>query len=360
MLCKNCGAQNEDSAIFCYGCGAVLSTPNQSATNFQGTVNPQQTVYPQNVVNPQNTQFVNSTQRPVVNQSHAVVSPQTTNVKNHSNKTIPIIIVIVAAVILFIIGIIVAVVLFFNSRNSNDYDYDYDNYYDSDYNDDYNWDSDLTSSENETSNFIDDKRTSAEEYIQKAEEAFKKGDVNAAIGNAEAAADIYPDGGYESKVEEYKLYLPFALYKEENVLKREDGTGYGLVNFTDGEKSNDDREFNNIIRVSVADEQETFADIKKFTYNLAGKYDRVTGTIFLLQKYKNYSFSGYFEAYGDGKLLYTSPKITSGVLPQEVNFDVTGVRTLEIIYYGKYDELDLTYHPQYGIANFEAKKNIPQ
>ena len=43
---------------------------------------------------------------------------------------------------------------------------------------------------------------------------------------------------------------------------------------------------------------------------------------------------GYFKAYGDGKLLYTSPKMTAGVLPEEISFDISGVQKLTLSFFG--------------------------
>lgn len=65
-------------------------------------------------------------------------------------------------------------------------------------------------------------------------------------------------------------------------------------------------------------------------YNLEGKYDTVTGTIFLENRTKNSDKISYFEAYGDGKLIYTSPKMTAGVLPQEISFDISGIQKLTL------------------------------
>ncbi len=196
--------------------------------------------------------------------------------------------------------------------------------------------------------------TYAEQYVAKAEEEFKNGDVNAAIGNIEAAISIYPKGEYEAKLEEYKLYLPFELYKESNVLK---ASGYG-ADYAFGARTviaNDNTEMKNCAVFYAKSDYPGSA-----TYNLNGKYDVVTGTYFISQGDKNEGRTCCFEAYGDGKLLYTSPKIKAGVLPKEISFNINGVQTLEIKWYGTTGNDMGIYVPSCAyISNFVAKKNIP-
>lgn len=203
------------------------------------------------------------------------------------------------------------------------------------------------------------KKKYASQYAQKAEEYFKAGDVDAAIGSIEAAISIDPEGGYDAKLSEYKLYLPLALYDENNILREEDGTGYGSYSIYKGATSNDNQDFTNVVVVNVANNESAPLDMARVHYNLAGKYDTVDGTIFVEESSKSDVFSGYFEAYGDGKLLFTSPKMTAGVLPQKFSFSVSGVQDLEIRYCGAWVE-DHFFNPSYCIANFEARKNIPQ
>ncbi len=199
----------------------------------------------------------------------------------------------------------------------------------------------------------------ASQYAQKAEEYFKAGDIDAAIGNIEAAISIDPEGGYDAKLSEYKMYLPLALYDENNILREEEGTGYGSYSVYKGATSNDNKDFTNVVVVNVANNESAPLDMARVHYNLAGKYDTVDGTIFVEEGSKSDVFSGYFEAYGDGKLLFTSPKMTAGVLPQKFSFSVSGVQDLEIRYCGAWVE-DHFFNPSYCIANFEARKSVPQ
>lgn len=194
----------------------------------------------------------------------------------------------------------------------------------------------------------------AAQYATKAEEEFKNGDINAAIGNIEAANSIYPNREYEAKLEEYKLYCPFELYKEDNVLK---ASGYGADYAFDAGTviANDNAEMKNCAEFNAKSNSPGSA-----TYYLNGKYDIVTGTYFISQGDKNDGRTCYFEAYGDGKLLYTSPKIEAGVLPQEISFSVNGIQILEIKWYGTTGkDMGIDVPSCAYISNFVAQKNIP-
>lgn len=196
--------------------------------------------------------------------------------------------------------------------------------------------------------------TYAEQYVAKAEEEFKNGDVNAAIGNIEAAISIYPNGEYEAKLEEYKLYLPFELYNNKNALEY-----YGYPFGHETIISNNNVEMTNCLSYSPPENDDGVSECEDSAiYKLDGKYDVVTGTIFISAEEKNEKHIGYFEVYGDGKLIYTSPKTGRGILPQDFSFSVKGVQTLEIKYCGHQPYM---YWPsEIYISNFVAKKNIPE
>lgn len=202
----------------------------------------------------------------------------------------------------------------------------------------------------------DIKKSNADKFMQKAEEELKAGNPEAAIGHVEAAMEIYPEGGYEAKLDEYKMYLPLALYEDENVLfsESEKGSAY----YKESKRANDNKDYTDLINFSAysygSDISSTVPSVgKKLTYNLAGNYDTVTGVQFISQDDKSEEQLTYFEAYGDGKLIYTSPKMSAGVLPKEINFSVTGVQRLEIRAYG-------TWGDNLYVADFQAVKNIPQ
>lgn len=192
----------------------------------------------------------------------------------------------------------------------------------------------------------------AESYIKKAEEYLKAGDFEAAVGHVEAAIAINPNGGYEDKLEEYKEYLPLKLYLSENVISAE-----GLYK-SDSEAAIDRKSYDNCITYSWW----INAGPKSATYYLGGNYDTVDGVFFTTAKSASYQFDGYayIEAYGDGKLIYTSPSMSCESLPANISFSVTGVQKLEIRFVGKNSTAANINCPEVAVSELTAHKNPPQ
>lgn len=67
-------------------------------------------------------------------------------------------------------------------------------------------------------------------------------------------------------------------------------------------------------------------------YYINGKYATFTGTVAVRSGNEDNDDSAYFEIYGDGKLLYTSPVMTKSSFPESFNINVTGVKMLKISY----------------------------
>lgn len=65
-------------------------------------------------------------------------------------------------------------------------------------------------------------------------------------------------------------------------------------------------------------------------YKLNGNYSRLTGKFFVDYEERSTSFKGQLKIYGDGRLLYTSPELTHGIEPVNVDVDITGVLTLKV------------------------------
>lgn len=194
--------------------------------------------------------------------------------------------------------------------------------------------------------------TYAQSYVKKAEASFNDHDIDGAIGNIEVAMQLQPNNGdYRNTYDTYVQYLPFALYLEENVFyEDESGDVYGSAEFDITMDSNDNNTMPHCIR--WYDNKDTNENSWNVYYNLEGKYDTVSGTIFLEDFYKDYKSPGYFEVYGDGKLLYTSPEVQAGVLPQEIDFDVSGIQKLKISFHG-------CEGTNYGLSNLVAQKDFP-
>lgn len=191
--------------------------------------------------------------------------------------------------------------------------------------------------------------TYAAQYAEKAEAVFIEHDVEGAIGNIEVAIELQPNNAeYKTKLDTYKLYLPFELYYEKNVLMIEDaGVYFAEENEVDVDIANDNSEMYNTMGLY------SNSDFAEFTYNLNGQYDLVSGTAFVKKSKKSEKGEGYFEAYGDGVLIYTSPIMSAGVLPQFTEFNVTGVHKLTIKMYGQ------RYGIGFEISDFIAQKSLP-
>jgi len=67
-------------------------------------------------------------------------------------------------------------------------------------------------------------------------------------------------------------------------------------------------------------------------YFTNGNYKAFTGICGCSYDNRSDKESTYFEVYGDGKLLYTSPEVTSGTIPFEFDIDISGVKILRIWY----------------------------
>ncbi len=67
-------------------------------------------------------------------------------------------------------------------------------------------------------------------------------------------------------------------------------------------------------------------------YWLAGQYSRFKGTFFIQASSKNAKSVYRFEVWGDDQLLFESPDITQGFIPDQFDINVQGVNALKIIF----------------------------
>lgn len=191
----------------------------------------------------------------------------------------------------------------------------------------------------------------ADSYATKAEESFKKKDAYSAVSNINFALELSPNNAtYQASKAKYEQYIPFELYKEENILKKDD-TPF----FYNSGTANDNTTHENVIGFNVA---ATDTDVKfSYTYKLSKKYDTVSGTLFLPNKDKDTTNQSYFVAYADGVKIYTSPYMTAGVLPKDFKFNVSDVDTLTIETYCIKDDFQWFKSNVY-ISNFVAQKEF--
>lgn len=186
-------------------------------------------------------------------------------------------------------------------------------------------------------------------YADLAEKAFKEKDAAAALANINIALELEDNGTYRAKKDEYTQYLPYELYNYDNVLMTK-GYGAGCESSC---TANDGTTFEHAINWDGHRDSDDYAT---WTYNLEGKYDVVTGTLYLLRNCKDTEHVGYFEAWGDGKKLYTSPKITAGVLPQDISFSIKNVQRLEIRFCGS----DYYGGTPFAVSDLIAQKAFPE
>ena len=69
-------------------------------------------------------------------------------------------------------------------------------------------------------------------------------------------------------------------------------------------------------------------------YYLAGKYAALSGVLCVSEDCKNIETTSYFEIYADGELVYTSPEMTQGSLPESFQVDIQHCQKLKIVLYG--------------------------
>ena len=76
-------------------------------------------------------------------------------------------------------------------------------------------------------------------------------------------------------------------------------------------------------------------------YYIQGKYESFSGTVAVPSGNESTKCSAYFEVYGDGELLYTSPVMEKTSFPEEFSIDITGVKILKIAYPESNDRADM-------------------
>jgi len=65
-------------------------------------------------------------------------------------------------------------------------------------------------------------------------------------------------------------------------------------------------------------------------YMINKKYSKINGKFALSFDSKDTTYKANLKLYGDGKLLYTSPELTGGVLPIDFDVDISGVEVLRL------------------------------
>ena len=345
MYCKTCGCENDDRNVQCEVCGAELEKVNIESNTDKNEKN----------------QFP----------------------KKKLNKNEILIISLIFTIVLVVI-ISVAVIIHLMQNTKDTYD---DNLNTTNYCDEY-YDENATenTAQPKTTEITTEKETRQEttqvkttekttepttlsqeeldrqkalEYLKKADEALKSGEREGALQMADAAIELCDDRDIKEKYDYYYLFAPFALYDEDNTLQ--------IKNYDHTEpyfssipvKANDQTEMNNCISMFY-DYTVTSDPLSEVSYNLARKYDTLSGIEFITNSKKSIEQEGYFEIFGDGKKLYTSQTFKPSVLPKKFTIDVSGVDRLIIVFHGHTDHWDsLGGGGGYEISNLIALKDLP-
>lgn len=153
--------------------------------------------------------------------------------------------------------------------------------------------------------------------LNKAEAEFQnKNYEKAASIMEEALAQDEENTKFSDKYNEYKSYLP-AFISDMDYFNLD---GWIDTNYSDL-MDNTGKSYQRIYCVS------NYAE-----YLLNGNYTNFDGVAGVSYDYRSTNDSNFFEVYGDGVLLYTSPTFKAGTMPQAFSINVTGVKILKISY----------------------------
>lgn len=99
-------------------------------------------------------------------------------------------------------------------------------------------------------------------------------------------------------------------------------------------------------------------------YNLGGEYTRFTSYVGIDDSVGNSSIDGSaeFQVWGDGVLLYTSPRLTGADAPHLVDVDITGVQQLRLVTTtgGLPGDNDYKDHANWADARLETGPSLPR
>lgn len=160
--------------------------------------------------------------------------------------------------------------------------------------------------------------------LKKAEEAFNNGNYEVAASTVQVAMEqVEENEQLSNKYNEYKAYLPAYIndldyfnkygdiYTNRSFDRVADNTGkeYGRAYCVDG-----------------------WRDAFSAEYLVNGNYTNFEGVCGVAYEERTAEDTKFFEVYGDGVLLYTSPTFTAGSLPTSFNINISNVKILKILY----------------------------
>lgn len=153
--------------------------------------------------------------------------------------------------------------------------------------------------------------------LNKAEEEFRNQNYEKAASIMEEALSQDEDNvKFSDKYNEYKSYLP-AFISDMDYFNKKGWIDTNYSDFTD----NTGKSYQRIYCVS---------DYAEYLIN--GNYTNFDGVAGVAYDNRSTDDSNFFEVYGDGVLLYTSPTLKAGSMPETFSINVTGVKILKISY----------------------------
>lgn len=181
----------------------------------------------------------------------------------------------------------------------------------------------------ELQNMLNNLGTSFENYImENAKGEFENKNYDSAVSILSAGINILGEENQElnNMYNEYRLYIPLYINELEYFNKNKECEI--STDNDDDIKDNTGHEYRHCYFLRDNwDEEEDWAE-----YLINGNYNTFSGTVGVSYCQRDTDLTKYFEVYGDGKLLYTSPTMSSGSMPEEFSIDVTGVKVLKIWY----------------------------
>lgn len=162
--------------------------------------------------------------------------------------------------------------------------------------------------------------------LNSADKEFQQKNYEKAASIMETALAEFEDNTtFKDKYNEYKSYLP-AFISELDYLNKNDYISDNYSNLSD----NTGKAYKRIYTIGGWG-GDSYAE-----YLINGNYTNFTGVAGVAYDERSTEHSKFFEVYGDGVLLYTSPVFKASSMPKEFNINVTGVKVLKI-YYPKQD-----------------------
>lgn len=166
-----------------------------------------------------------------------------------------------------------------------------------------------------------------EYMLAAAEEKAAAEDYEMALSITEIAISEIGEDNTElnNKYNEYKMCLPIYINDLDYFAKN--GDIYSDDSDHINDNTNTEHRHSYVVDGWWHSNEEYWAE-----YLINGSYTSFNGVCAVSYNQRSATDTKYFEVYGDGVLLYTSPIMTQSSMPVEFSIDVTGVTVLKVLY----------------------------